>query len=53
MVTEDEEQRAGTPDAQPADGNFVAKLVELKELFESEFLTAEEFAAAKAALIPK
>ena len=24
-----------------------------KELFESEFLTAEEFAAAKAALIPK
>ena len=53
VVTEDEEQRAGTPDAQPADGNFVAKLVELKELFESEFLTAEEFAAAKAALIPK
>lgn len=33
--------------------DMVAKLRELKELFEAEFLTADEFSRAKAALIPQ
>eukprot|EP01043_Picozoa_sp_COSAG02_P036493 COSAG02_NODE_2676_length_8272_cov_7.901994_4_plen_291_part_00 len=34
-------------------GDLVAKLRELKELFEADFLTAEEFSCAKSALIPQ